>query len=676
MFGGLRTLGRGTFQNAVVQADMARDKGKYDEAAALYEKALTFKHTDAAIHIQAGHMFKEAKNLEKAEKHYLSARRLTPDDPDLSLQLGHFYRMAGRLDEAEIAYRSAIALHPNWSEPALHLTELFRRGWRGNFRKTAETDAHGLGQDLEVAYPLIPELVPRTEQQLLFGHSESIDVRSLGRIERTKWGLCRVLRGVEAVRGYCSSIVPIVEMRLSLNDQIFFKGALEGFPFKSEKYDDRLRKWVFNKWFDFSQFRQGQYQFTLTFVAADGTINAHQEMVLIASEKQGLAYLRSDAYVPPKLNDENSEEEFTRAINAAPSMVRSVDRPLFPDGISNVLVMRTDQLGDLVCSIPAIRRLREILPKARLIGLLTSANADLARSLDVFDEVLTADIPDVWIERRRVISTEEQARLKQVLAPYNFDVGIDLSVSNNSRLLLLLSEAKFLVGFKDPEYPWLDMEFDVNTHDPRNGLEPIPHSAKVLALIETFGAALRDRTEVIRRLALSRFELAPFGLAEGGPFAILHTGARLVYSRWPYFNRLAEMLLASTDLRIVMMADDVSMREALPSQLTSSDRFQLIDRKLPFDQFDALLSFCSVFVGNDSGPKHLASLRGANVVSLHMARNNWNEWGQENTGYVISRRVPCAGCVIQHDPEECGKGYACIVNIKPEEVFGAVMEVI
>jgi ADP-heptose:LPS heptosyltransferase len=108
----------------------------------------------------------------------------------------------------------------------------------------------------------------------------------------------------------------------------------------------------------------------------------------------------------------------------------------------------------------------------------------------------------------------------------------------------------------------------------------------------------------------------------------------------------------------------------------ASDRFQLLDKRLPFDDFDALLSFCTVFVGNDSGPSHLASLRGANVVNIYLNRHNWNEWGHENKGYIISRKVPCAGCNVHHDPEECGKDFACITNISPEEVFRTVMEFI
>jgi hypothetical protein len=59
---------------------------------------------------------------------------------------------------------------------------------------------------------------------------------------------------------------------------------------------------------------------------------------------------------------------------------------------------------------------------------------------------------------------------------------------------------------------------------------------------------------------------------------------------------------------------------------------------------------------------------------IYLARNNWSEFGHENRGYIISRRVPCAGCNVERDPEECGKGFACIVNITPEEVFRTAME--
>jgi glycosyl transferase family 9 (putative heptosyltransferase) len=93
-------------------------------------------------------------------------------------------------------------------------------------------------------------------------------------------------------------------------------------------------------------------------------------------------------------------------------------------------------------------------------------------------------------------------------------------------------------------------------------------------------------------------------------------------------------------------------RAKLPRQLSISDRFQLLSKQLPLDDFFALPSFCTVFVGNDSGPSHLASLRDTNVVNLFMARHNWNEWEHENQGYTISGRVLCAGCQQRAAPRD------------------------
>ena len=132
------------------------------------------------------------------------------------------------------------------------------------------------------------------------------------------------------------------------------------------------------------------------------------------------------------------------------------------------------------------------------------------------------------------------------------------------------------------------------------------------------------------------------------------------------------MILDQTDLSIVMLTDG----DPVEPTLADDPRVHVVQGRTSFDQFDALLHFAAVFVGNDSGPKHLASLRGAPVVGLHMARKNWNERGQENGGFIISRKVPCAGCLIWHDPEECGRDFTCIRSITADEVFGAVRQLL
>jgi ADP-heptose:LPS heptosyltransferase len=655
-------------------ADTARDARNHRKAALLYEKALSFAPNDAAIHIQCGHMFKEAGDLARAEPHYLKAKQLTPDDPDLALQLGHFYKVAGRPKEAERYYSRAIEIDPGWSEPAIELEQLYKKGWRD----------HTSGSKAELIISanspswwsnrdgLVPELAPRSPESQLRAHSEEITIRWLGRRERTHWGgELSTLRGVDAIRGFCISASRIVELRAMLNGLRFYSAPLQEFPLKYEKHDHRKRKYVFNIWCDFSEFLDGVYELELQFVDENAGIRAHKETVVIAPPLSEDDYPDSDRLVSVSTADNRSIEE---EINSRPSMIRLARRTRFPTPPRNVLIVRVDQLGDIIVCIPAIRRLRELLPKARLVGLLSFNNADLAKTLNLFDEVIVIDFPEDEWERRRVMPLEKQHELRRRLEPFHFDVAMDLAEALVSRPLLLLSGAPFLFGFKDDQAPWLSAFNECWLRDPINARQTVPISVKTLGLVEWFGALLGNPSEIIRRDDLARDRLAPYGLAAEDRFAVLHTGARLKFSQWPYYDKLASMILAKTDLKVVMMTDDPLMRSRLAPKLAASDRFQLLDQRLPFDDFDAFLSFCTVFVGNDSGPGHLASLRGANVVNLFLARQNWNEWGHENRGYIISRRVPCAGCNIYYDPEECGKGFACIVNITPEEVFRTVME--
>jgi ADP-heptose:LPS heptosyltransferase len=671
-------------------ADAARDAKRYHKAALLYERALRLEPDNAAIHVQCGHMFKEAGDLIRAEHHYNQAKRLTPNDPDLALQFGHFYKVAGRLQETEVAYRRAIDLAPDWPEPAIQLADLYRAGWRAHTSGGAgqpngldgsaapelarpqfvNADAGDSWCGIGVNELFIPELVPQPPDSKLHGHSEEIEVRWFGLIGRTPWGARNILRGVEAIRGFCISATPIIELRVTLNGLRFYSGKLQRFPLRYEKYDHNLRKYVFNIWYDFSHFREGLYDAQLQFFDESGGVRVYNLQVVIRAPLLEGQYPSSDRLVSVSATDNQSLEEH---INSRPSMIRLAKRTLFATPPRNVLIQRVDQLGDMVVSVPALRRLRELLPEARLVGLLSLANAELAKTLDLFDEIVAVDFPDDEWERRRVMPLDKQYQLRRRLEPFKFDVAIDLSESEVSRPLLQLSGARFLMGFGDGRSVWLSATYEAYTSDAFNHMEEVSAATKILGLVEYFGTLLQSHAQIITRDDLERSRLAPYGLSTDR-FAVLHTGARLKFSQWPYYDKLASMILENTDLKVVMMADDPATRRKLGGELIASDRFQLLDKRLPFDDFDALLSFCTVFVGNDSGPSHLASLRGANVVNLFLARHNWNEWGHESRGYIISRRVPCAGCNIHHDPDECGKGFACITNISQEEVFRTVMK--
>ncbi len=640
------------------RASAARDVKDYRGAALLFAEALRLQPDHFGVAVQCGHMFKEAGDLVTAETYYLTASKLQPDDPDLALQLGHFYKVAGRMDKAEAAYRRALELIPGWADPAGELVAL-----RGTTRPPEQAQDADIDLDR-----LAPELFPRPAHELQRTCVDSVQIRQLGaRQERTRWGAMRTLRGVEAIRGVCISAEPIAAMSIHLDERVIHQGPIEGFAFPGAR--DGQLKYVFNVWRDFTGWPEGPCRVAVRFTTLGGDVRTHVEYVVVAPAWTEAELPECDGVVDmPGV----APEALEAAINARPSMVRQAERNLFPDGVKSVLVLRTDQLGDMATSTPAVRRLRELLPGAKLVGLLTSGNAEFAATLGLFDEIIVIDFPDDPLERRRLMGPQAQEQLRRRLHAYDFDIALDLAESGVSRPVLLLSGAKFLYGYYAHHWPFMDGGFDGTTRDRRNGHECMPQSTKVRALVERLGSTLKSHAEVIPRPELRRDQLEPYGIGPDISYAVLHTGARIRFSRWPGYGALAALLLERTDLDVVIMAEETDYADRLPPEVRASPRVHLLTQRLPFDDFDAFLSFCSVFVGNDTGPKHLAAIRGAPTISIHSARINWGEWGQELTGSIISRRVPCAGCMLYHDADECGKAFACVTKITPAEVFEAV----
>jgi ADP-heptose:LPS heptosyltransferase len=649
-------------RDLIAKADEARDGRNYPLAALLYEQALRAAPRLSALHTQCGHMFKESGRFAEAEGHYLEAQRLAPEDPDLALQLGHFYKVAGRPAESANAYKRAAELNPGWEIPLRELAELRRNG-------AAAPEVVWAGDGPYDVDLLAPELAPRPIQELRLSVMDAIHIRRLGaRRERSRWGMMPALRGVEAIRGYCISSSPIVEMQVFLDQAMIHREPVQIGQLAHGSAGQG--KYVFNAWVDFSPYAHGSHRMTLRFMNGQRMVRSHAEPVVVGPRRLEADFPDSNAAVEVSADDPRPVEAQVRS---RPSVVRPARRSPLAQPPRNVLVMRTDQLGDLVISVPALRQLRALLPQARLVGLLSGANADLARTLSLFDEIIVIEFPEDDVEHRRLMPLEAQKALRARLAPYNFDIAIDMCEGGDSRPLLLLSGARFLYGFHDREWPWLNGGFSGATPDPCNGLEMAAQSTRVMGFVERLGASLSNRAEVVRRTDLTPDALVPLGLAADERYAVLHAGARLPFARWPHFAQLAARLLDETDLRIVLVTDDPEASSALPVELRSRARVTVIDQRLQFDVFDGLLSFCTVFIGNDSGPKHLAALRGAPVVSIHSGRLNWNEWGQEQTGLIISRRVPCSGCVISAG-DECGKQFACMADVSAEEVFAAALQ--
>lgn len=513
---------------------------------------------------------------------------------------------------------------------------------------------------------LAPEIAPVAPNPE--GLNAGMEILHLGwRKGHSHWGSIPVLRGIEAVRIRCTSWHAVSECRLFLdgrriaqvrNDNVGLDGVDP--PFRS----------TFNVWVDLSAISPGPHFLEIVCVDVLGARISQRRRVQIEDPYSSEAVSLSNAAIVLPTDSNGSLDQ---RINAQPSLVRSAGRSFFGILPRRVLVMRADQLGDFVASVPAIRRLREMLPDAEIYALVTPANETLARSLGIFADVITAELIFNHATRRRDMQIGKQAVLRDRLVALGLDLAIDLSPAPDSRPLLKLSGAPYLIGFKPIEFPWLTFGIDARTRDGVNGKDRASHSTIVLSLVEAVGTTLRSRFATVPDMAIRRDALERFGLAADTRFAVLHAGARLDFKRWPLdsYIDLARLIVERTDLNVVLLSDHAADSDRVHTGGISRDRLSFAGGNLPSDEFESLIGFCEVFVGNDTGPKHLAAFRGAKVVSVHMGQVNWDEWGQEGNGLIVSRRVPCCGCGIDRTAD-CGKDLACLVHIRPDEVFGAV----
>lgn len=645
----------------------ARNAGHHLAAGILYEEALRFTPGLGRIHVQAGHMFKEAGDFEQAEGHYRRALELMPDNADLALQFGHFYKLSGRPEEATTAYRRALALQPGWFDAADELAALEQQRLDRDTRSAERDESSDVVEDRDW---LVSELLPRAVAEPGRTYRNALHVRHLGRRrERTRWGMMKTLCGIEAIRGHCVAPVPVTQIEIVVDQVLLHRGPLQQCAIAGT---ETQHKYVFNLWLDFSGFVPGRYEIEVRCTDTRGQVRIHWQNVAIVAPEPEDDHPDSDGHVTI---DPADPRTIVDQVNARPSMIRGAERALLDPSPRTILVQRVDQLGDLVASVPAIRHLRTIFPEASIVGLLSPANAPLGRSLGLFDAIIVADCPEDPQTGRRMMTFDAQRTLRETLAPYQFDLAIDLCENGWSRPLLLLSGAPFLYGFRTAEAPWLSADATGATHDSVNMHENASHSMKVLSLVSWLGAIVGRSDMPVPRADPSFEAVRTYGLDPAKRFVVLHVGARLAFSRWTGFAALAARLLAETDLDVVVMTDrPIAPEDFIPDRPVGG-RLHMLSGIMPFDDFDVLLSCAAAFVGNDSGPKHLAALRGTPTVSIHMARLNWNEWGQ-SSGMIVSRRVPCAGCGIHNAPEECGQDFACITQIRPDEVFDAVLRIL
>ena len=125
------------------QADIARDGGDPDGAAAIYRAVLERAPDRNDVKVQLGNMLKDGGHLRDAAVLYREAQAADPDNADICVQMGHVLKLMGNRAAAFEQYRRAVTLNPNSWAATEELAEA-GQSWQMQQRFEANFRAKGV----------------------------------------------------------------------------------------------------------------------------------------------------------------------------------------------------------------------------------------------------------------------------------------------------------------------------------------------------------------------------------------------------------------------------------------------------------------------------------------------------------------------------------------------------
>ena len=318
----------------------------------------------------------------------------------------------------------------------------------------------------------------------------------------------------------------------------------------------------------------------------------------------------------------------------AGSSPNKTETPFDWSRVRRVLLVRVRSIGDTVLMTPCLQALNEWQPAVE-IGVVTEPLAapvleghPLVDFLFVTTKALTSRLSLTAQLRRR-----------------GFDLAFNLHGGSTAMLLTAMSGAKHTFAFRDQRGSWLLSE-RAPAPDVLLGRKRIHSVEQQLALLSCAGVPMPRQPRLSLAIsseagASARTKLISAGLAvaslTSGRFAIVAPGAAFESKRWGAreFASVIDHLNSRWQLESIIIAGPG--QEHLAGEVAGfSNSNPCVLSKVSLAELKAVVGiFGRVFVGNDSGPMHIAAALGCPVVAVFGSSNPevWHPW--TNAAYRV-----------------------------------------
>ncbi len=318
--------------------------------------------------------------------------------------------------------------------------------------------------------------------------------------------------------------------------------------------------------------------------------------------------------------------------------------------LKKILVFSFSFIGDAVLSTAVIQPLRRHFPNAHITFLVGPRASDLLATEPNIDAVIVYD------NRGEHAGWRGRLRLVKALRRDKFDLVVNLRDSLMARC----------IGVKH----WGMVRGESNRHAVTRYLEVLQKRG-----VDTTGANPRLELTENEQTAAQRF-LAEAGWTSERLLIGIHPGGNWVYKLWDAENygRVANALVEKRDAAILLFAGPnerklqarVAQMMDVPPVLVQTENLR---------HLAALISTCDVYIGNDTGPMHIASAVDTPVVALFGSTNpiRSGPYGDKHTVVQSGMNLGCNPCHPGRHPGGCGAGSCEVIDgITVEQILDAV----
>jgi len=340
------------------------------------------------------------------------------------------------------------------------------------------------------------------------------------------------------------------------------------------------------------------------------------------------------------------------------------------DGAEHIVVMKLRELGDSVWMLPLVDNLKRNLPGARVTVVVNQGTEAFFIDRWSVDSVMTFPRGEA---KRKPFGFLKFLSFALALRRTRPDVVIELTEADRPAILAFLSGAPVRISYSN-EGSWRRRLYTHSIKSKIYSKHLVDYHLDALRELglEIFNDSIR--IDVGKGVFDSLREKMPEAFGDGKK-VVIHPGAGRELKQWGAgnFARLADML--STDCKVFVVAgpteksllnDLVGRMGTKPAGASSG---------LTVYEFAALCELCDMFIGNDSGPMHIAS---AKTFTVGIFGPTWPEfigpWTERKLEIFDRPDLKCRPCMVTrcHNPEF----WACLKSTSPEDVARKVREVL